>query len=368
MEYSFKNFTIMDIVDLIQQDKIDLNPSYQRNFIWGPRDQKELIDTILLEFPLPNLFIYKLPNGNFEMVDGQQRAKTIFRFVNGQISSSKKTNNQTFDKIDKEKFLNYRLPVILLENIKSSESLKDYYVWINKKGIHLSQSEINKSEFHDTNFLKLANEVLTFQKLIDLDIFSEAVSKRMNDRGFIEELLGYLNFGIKDKRKVVEQIYNESDISTEEFVKLNQRFKDIVGTIYEVQKDFPINKTRYKQKNDFYTLFTFFNENLDESFDVLKYQYKILVFIDGVDNEGRQFIRPTNEDCEAFKNYALNCVSQSNSKYARENRLSFFNAILKNTDVINNEILKDILNYFEGELDQMLELKKVNGFELIELK
>ena len=367
MEYKFVEFTIEDLVGLIQDDKIDLNPSYQRNFIWGPKDQKELIDTILFEYPLPNFFIYKRPNGTFEMVDGQQRSKTIFRFVQGYISSSKKTSSQTFDKIDQEKFLSYRLPIVLIDNLKSSESLKDYYVWINKKGIHLNPSEVNKSEFHDTNFLKLASEVLTYQNLIELDLFTDAVSKRMNDRSFIEELLGYLQLGIKEKKRSVELIYSEDDITDEEYIILNKRFQKIIDVIYEVQKKKPIRTTRYKQKNDFYTLFNFVNENIEASSNLFQEQYNILLFIDSKDSEGRQHIRPTNDECEAFKNYALNCVSQSNSKTARDKRLEFFNAILKNKNSYNNDQLTDILNYYEEEEGTSLSFKKIDGFDLIDV-
>ncbi|MFV0216666.1 DUF262 domain-containing protein [Empedobacter falsenii] len=367
MDYNFIEFSVKELVDLIKNEKIDLNPSYQRNFIWGPKDQKELIDTILLEFPLPSFFLYKKPDGYYEMVDGQQRSKTIFRFVQGQISSSLKTNSQTFDKIDQEKFLNYKLPIILIENLKPSESLKDYYVWINKKGIHLNPSEVNKSEFHDTNFLRLATEALNYQNLIELDLFSDAVSKRMNDRSFIEELLGYLQVGIKEKKKSVEFIYSEEDITNEEYITLNNRFEKIIDIIYEVQKIKPIKTTRYKQKNDFYTLFNFINENIDCSLDLLIEQYKILIFIDGKDSEGRQHIRPTNDNCEAFKNYALNCVSQSNSKIARDKRLHFFNSVLKNVNISNNDILIEILNYYEEEIDIKLNLKKIDEFELIDV-
>ena len=44
-----------------------------------------------------------------------------------------------------------------------------------------------------------------------------------------------------------------------------------------------------------------------------------------------QFIRPSNDDCELFKSYAVNCVTQSNSKDARQKRLEIMEEILCNT-------------------------------------
>ncbi len=81
MNYNFQEFTIKQLFDLVEKNAIDLNPSYQRNFIWSPINQKELIDTILHGYPLPAFFIYSSKEGAYEMVDGQQRTKTIYRFT-----------------------------------------------------------------------------------------------------------------------------------------------------------------------------------------------------------------------------------------------------------------------------------------------
>jgi hypothetical protein len=155
-------------------------------------------------------------------------------------------------------------------------------VLINKKGVHLNVPEVNRSEHFDKLFMKLANEVLEYQNLIDLDLFTEASIKRMNDRAYIEELLGYLLSGIKEKKKVVENIYKE-DINENEYQELKNSFYSTIDKIAILNEFKLINKTRYKQKNDFYTLFSFINENPEVDVETLIYQYKILLLLDGVD-------------------------------------------------------------------------------------
>ncbi|HEY6435537.1 MAG TPA: DUF262 domain-containing protein, partial [Ignavibacteriaceae bacterium] len=108
MDYYAKEISIKELYNLIETQKIDLNPSYQRNFIWSPDNQKELIDTILNSYPLPNFFLYQKSDDSYEMVDGQQRSKTIYRFIKGDITSSKAFGKKNFEQIDKVKFLNYR--------------------------------------------------------------------------------------------------------------------------------------------------------------------------------------------------------------------------------------------------------------------
>lgn len=368
MDYKFKEITIEYLVDLIDNEKVDLSPSYQRNFIWSPQDQSDLVDTIIKGYPLPSFFLYEKPNGYYEMVDGQQRSRTIYRFVKGLISSSRESGRIKYSLMIATQTLNYRLPFIFISNLSPKDSLKDFYVLINKKGKHLNTPEVNKSEFHDTNFLKLSEEVLSYQKLIDLDLFSDATSKRMNDRAYIEELLAYLKHGIKDKKDAVEIMY-EKDIDNDEYNILINKFYQVIDLIAEINKVFPINKTRYKQKNDFYTLFNFVNENIDFDVNVLKYQYQILVLLSGSDQEGIQFIRPSNEECEPLREYANNCVTQSNSKTAREKRLSFFNAVLKNKDVSKNQVLSDLLRYLSQIYgNPKINLTRIDDFQLLNIE
>lgn len=367
MDYSFKEFTIEDLVTLIDRESINLNPDYQRNYIWSSNDQKFLVDTIIKGYPLPSFFVYLDKNGKYEMVDGQQRSKTIYRFINGKISSSKLTGVKSIKDFDSEKILSYKLPFIVIENLETSDNLRDFYVLINKKGVHLNIPEVNKSEFFDKSFLKLANEVLDYQNLIELNLFTETSIKRMNDRAFIEELLGYLKSGIKEKKKAVENIYKE-DIDENEYIELRDKFYSIIDRIAILNSLKPIKNTRYKQKNDFYTLFSFINENLNSSQELLNYQYQILLILDGADDDGRQFIRPTNEDCDALKDYATNCVSQSNSINARENRLLFFNSVLKNTDISKNDILIDVVNFLSDIYSkENVQFFKIDKFNLIDV-
>ena len=348
---------------IIDKD-LDLSPSYQRNFIWSKNDQSSLIDTILKGYPLPSLFIYKSPNGKYEMVDGQQRARTIYRFYKGEILSSNKVG---YDK-SKEHFLSYDLPVVYISELEEKDSLNEFYVLINKKGKVLNSPEVNRAEFFDNTFLKLADEVLAFQPFIDLGIFTEATSKRMNDRAFTEELLAYLLYGIKDKKTGVEMAFNDKDLVNQKYSAIKSRFKIIIEKIKSLQKLKELNTTRYKQKNDFYTLFVFVDKHDKTSQSLLEFQYKTLLLLNQKDDFGNQFISPSNEECEALRRYALNCVSQSNSKKAREERLEFFENILMNRDISSNKTLQDVFSY----LTEMYGKKKTKlidfeGFNLIDI-
>lgn len=361
MEYKSYQISIKELVDLIKSKEIDLHPSYQRNFIWTTTDQRLLIDSIHKDYPLPNFFVYRRTPRMLEMVDGQQRAVTIYRYYTGEF----KDNQRNFYKdTNQQQFLDYKLNFVEIGNIKTDkgESLEEFYWMVNKRGVHLNPAEVNKARYHDSDFLKLVNKIMSVPSLDDLDIFSTKVKVRMNDRSLVEELVAYLFEGITDKRNAVEKLFKEQ-ISE---VKRNEIFEKsckIIERIDVLNSEYLISETRYKQRNDFYTLWCFIDENINESDELLLAQYDILVFI-----SKKGYITPSNEECQPFKEYAINCVSQSNSKKARELRLKFFDDILLNKDIAHNETLKEIEDYICDKYDiDKLPLKVIDNIQLIDV-
>ncbi len=347
MEYRIKTLTIKELLVLFNADKLDLKPYYQRNDIWSKNDQDQLIESIRKGYPLPNFFIYERRVGFYELVDGQQRTRTIIRYIQNSL-----------DPDIKETFLSYKLSITEIYNIQDDRELEEFYVLVNKKGKHLTTPELHKAEYSQTNFLRCVEELLDYQNFVNLNLFSEAASKRMNDRNFIEELVAYLIYGVQDKKKIIEKIY-EKDISEEQKEEIERRFKRTSDRINFLNEIHALSKTRYKQRNDFYTLFNFVHQNIEESDDLLKAQYKVLLAIG-------PHISPSIDGSTSLRDYAINCVSQSNSKNARNERLHFFNSVLLNKyDIAKNPILLDVCNYIDRNNLFDLDFVSIEEFYLI---
>ena len=359
MRYFNIEWTIGDLVNLIESKKINLRPPYQRNFIWSSKDQRLLIDSIRKGYPLPNFFILKNADDTYEMVDGQQRAITIYKFIKNEFHDSWK---QYYKDYKENTFMDYKLNVVLLEDFNGdTETKEEFFYLVNKRGVQLNPSEVNHAYYHDTDFMNLVNRMSEYQPLIELDIFTDKTVMRMNDRSLIEELAAYLIKGITDKRNAVEELF-ESKIEPETSELQFVRFCKIINRINSIVDIKPINKTRYKQRNDFYTLFCFIDKHIDDPVYVLKEQYKILIYIS--DNN---IISPSNDDYELFKEYAINCVSQSNSKRAREKRLSFFENILANVSTEPTQEQIQLIDFAYNELGESLSTKKYDKYLLVNL-
>lgn len=230
--------------------------------------------------------------------------------------------------------------------------------------MHLNLAEVNKAQYANHPFLKLSEELLASQEVSCLNIFTNATIVRMNDRTLIEELVAYLYKGIFDKRDAVNEIY-QSNISEKDIVNLKESFMQIITRIVMLNNIMPIKDTRFRQRNDFFTLFTFINKHSKTiSDDLLQYQYNLLCWIDG-----KKFIRPSNEDCELLQKYAFACVSQSNSKISRLNRLEILEKILLHKSDSESNDYEEFLEYLRDEFGvDEIPVKDINGYSLIDYK
>lgn len=364
MKYSIKEITISQLIEWIKKDKINLHPPYQRNFIWSSKDQKLLIDSIMKGYPLPNFFIYKKKDDTYDMVDGQQRATTISKYVKGEFADSEK---HFFKEVDQNKFLSYILNVTEICDIDSTngESLEDFYSLVNKRGVHLNPAEVNKAQYYNAPFMILINELMNLQGLSELDIFSTKTVQRMNDRSLIEELAAYLFKGnVTDKRKAVDELL-EATLEETKIGQVREEFKSILDTLCVLNDIKPLKETRFKQRNDFYTLFCFIAKHKELSRNVLSGQYRFLLFIDE-----HEYIRPTNDDCETFKEYAYHCVTQSNSKLARITRLSILEDLLIVKNWEEKPVrLSEVCEYLECEYDiDEISYVDIEGYKVTDTK
>lgn len=164
-----------------------------------------------------------------------------------------------------------------------------------------------------------------------------------------------LKSGITDKKETVDRTF-EADITQEEFDDLKDRFFGIIDQLNRLNNLYPIKRTRYKQKNDFYTVFGFLDNNR-QSDPYVNAIYETLVLI-GSD------ITPSNDECFPFQTYARNCVTQSNSKSARLERLGFLNSLFLNDTDTPNSVLRDVSCYYEINEAEIIE---VTGYYLINI-
>lgn len=79
---------IVEFVGHAREDELDLNPPYQREYIWSNPDSQKLIESILRGIPLPSIILATVAEDDkLQIVDGKQRLTSILRFVGAHPSA-----------------------------------------------------------------------------------------------------------------------------------------------------------------------------------------------------------------------------------------------------------------------------------------
>ena len=89
MVYQTSNFFLPQLRDLIDKGVlINLRPEYQRRLRWTTSQKSRLIESLLLNIPVPPVFFYESDAARYEVMDGQQRLNAVREFIAGDFSLS----------------------------------------------------------------------------------------------------------------------------------------------------------------------------------------------------------------------------------------------------------------------------------------
>ncbi|HBA37188.1 MAG TPA: DUF262 domain-containing protein, partial [Firmicutes bacterium] len=141
---------IVDLYRMMKEYEITLSPSFQRQYVWSTQSASKFIESLLINIPIPTIFVSANEEGVWDVVDGQQRLTAIKKFYDNELELSGldtlvELNKCTFrDLNDKmKKTLNNRtLSVVIIDNDSSEEIKFDIFMRINQGSAKLNEQEL----------------------------------------------------------------------------------------------------------------------------------------------------------------------------------------------------------------------------------
>lgn len=125
-------------------DRLDIRPKYQREFVYKDAQRDEVIRSVLKGLPLNVIYWAKTGDDSYEVLDGQQRTISLCEYVDGSFSvDSKYFSNLPSD--IREKILNYELFIYICDGT-DSEKL-DWFKIINIAGERLTDQELRNAVY-----------------------------------------------------------------------------------------------------------------------------------------------------------------------------------------------------------------------------
>lgn len=126
------------------ENKLNIRPKYQREFVYKPEQRDAVIETIKKSFPLNVMYWMKREDGGYEVLDGQQRTVSIGQYVNGDFS----LNDRFFHNLteeEKNKILDYELFIYFCEG--TDKERIDWFTVINTYGEKVNEQEIRNAVY-----------------------------------------------------------------------------------------------------------------------------------------------------------------------------------------------------------------------------
>ncbi|MCK4545362.1 DUF262 domain-containing protein, partial [candidate division WOR-3 bacterium] len=82
--YNLFNFPVTNFLDIFKHDRIII-PEYQRDLVWDQEKKEMLIESLMMNMPIGNIFMNERGFGDYELVDGQHRLDAIWSFYNNKF-------------------------------------------------------------------------------------------------------------------------------------------------------------------------------------------------------------------------------------------------------------------------------------------
>lgn len=170
------DFSLKAIKEMIEENSIDIAPHYQRRDRWSAEKQSALIESFLLNVPVPPVYLSEDDYGNYSVIDGKQRLTTIYDFLNDkfqlkELARFTALNGKNFSKLPAQlqNVLKIRpfIRVITLLQQSDPELKYEVFLRLNTGGEKLKAQEIRNvaysGPFNDLLFDLSSNEFLRKQ-------------------------------------------------------------------------------------------------------------------------------------------------------------------------------------------------------------
>jgi len=243
--------SVADIVRMIDDKDIRLDPDYQRNYVWDNKKASMLIESIILNVPIPVIYVSQEEDDSWSVIDGLQRLYSLKRFFDGKfklrgleiLSDLNKSDINTLNPKALRMLKNGLLRVIMITHDSNEEIKYDVFMRLNTGSVHLTEQELRNCLYRGSlnRFLKEVVQNGIWLKLMGL----REPHVRMADR---ETALRFLAIwkswdsqtetlkGYKGRMKSFLNTFmsEHKDIKSSESGEWKQVFEDTVNKVYQV--------------------------------------------------------------------------------------------------------------------------------------
>jgi hypothetical protein len=260
-----KDFSIREFLTMKNDGELALQPLYQRNFVATDLIASKLVESILLDVPIPVVYLAEEQDGSYSVIDGQQRLTSFLSFLEGKFPDTRpfklsglkvlpELNRKLFTELDNElqkKIRSTTIHSIIIKKESNPDIKFEIFERLNTGSTKLNEDEIRNTVYRGS-YIELLSELsenAVFHGLVKKDNFK----KRMIYRGMILRFFAlseksYINYKSSMKQFSNKELRDNRDLSPNKVKEYKARFEHCLDLVKVVFGDMAFR--RYMPGND----------------------------------------------------------------------------------------------------------------------
>jgi hypothetical protein len=247
-----KDFSIREFLTMKNDGELTLQPQYQRNYVATDLIASKLIESIILDVPIPVVYLAEEQDGSYSVIDGQQRLTSFLSFLEGKFPDTRhfklsglkvlpELNRKLFIDLDTElqkKIRSTTIHSIIIKKESNPDIKFEIFERLNTGSTKLNEDEIRNTVYRGS-YIELLSELSenhVFHGLVRKDNFK----KRMIYRGMILRFFAlseksYLNYKASMKQFSNKELRDNRDLSSIKVKEYKLRFEhclDLVKVVF----------------------------------------------------------------------------------------------------------------------------------------
>lgn len=228
--------------------RLNVQPGFQRQFVWDKIKSSRLIESALLDIPIPIIYLSEEKDGRDNVIDGQQRLTAFFSFIDGKFPDGSdfklsglnvftELNGKKFNELSddiQDKIMTYKIRVIKFKKESDNDLQFEIFARLNTGAVPLNDQELRNCVYRGrfNELLKDLSKEPDFKYLLGIT----KPEKRMRDIELVLRFASfyfnsYLNYNAPIKRFLNETMEVYQHISHENEIKLKTAFKNTTSII-----------------------------------------------------------------------------------------------------------------------------------------
>lgn len=258
--------SIRTIMKAHVEGRLRLRPAFQRNLVWNKEQKSYLVDSILRNFPVPELYIQvgDAPGSNDDLmvvVDGQQRISTCIEFMTDELRLTGKNLSpdwvgRKYSELDEDlrgQFSRYKLIIRELPDLDDS-AIREIFQRLNRVVEPLLPQELRHAAYSG-NFIELVERVAAHPVLQELRVFSaKDYRRRGNDELMSEIIYAHIQRSFPNKKEGLDEAFRNFAINglpEATAQDVSRRFGRVFALLQRISET--LRYTRFRNKSDFYS-------------------------------------------------------------------------------------------------------------------